>query len=343
MTPPHPRRIACLLYPGFMSLDVVGPLQVFASANVEMERQGRAPAYALQLVAEAAGPVACSAGFAVVADAARRDVALPGLDTLLVPGGMGVDAQLDDTALHDWLRQAERTARRVGSVCSGALLLARAGLLDGRPATTHWDSVDGLRQGHPQVRVAGDRLHTYDPGGIDGDGHVFTSAGVTAGIDLALALVEHDLGRAMALAVARRLVMYLRRPGGQAQFSPLLAPDAAHAPRLTPLLEWIPGHLGGDLSLDALAARACMPPRTLTRVFQRELGTTPARYVERVRVEAASALLAQAQASVSTVARLCGFQHPETLRRAFHKHRAVSPQAYAERFGAGTAGVARPG
>ncbi|GKT18041.1 hypothetical protein AVHY2522_17360 [Acidovorax sp. SUPP2522] len=140
MTPPRPRRIAYLLYPGFMSLDVVGPLQVFASANVEMERQGRAPAYALQLVAEAAGPVACSAGFAVVADAARCDVALPGLDTLLVPGGMGVEAQLDDPALQDWLRQAERAARRVGSV-----LLARAGLLDGQPATTHWDSVDGLR------------------------------------------------------------------------------------------------------------------------------------------------------------------------------------------------------
>lgn len=149
---PHPRRIACLLFPGFMSLDVVGPLQVFASANVEMERQGRTPAYALQLVAESAGPVACSAGFAVVADTARRAVALAGLDTLLVPGGMGVEAQLDDAVLQDWLRQAERAARRVGSVCSGALLLARAGLLDGRPATTHWDSVESLRRCHPQVR-----------------------------------------------------------------------------------------------------------------------------------------------------------------------------------------------
>jgi transcriptional regulator GlxA family with amidase domain len=139
----------------------------------------------------------------------------------------------------------------------------------------------------------------------------------------------------MALAVARRLVMFMRRPGGQAQFSPLLAPETLHAPRLAALLEWIPTQLGGDLSLDALAGRACMPTRTLSRVFQRELGMTPARYVERVRVEAASTLLAQAQASISTVARLCGFEHPENLRRSFHKHRAVSPQAYAQRFGAG--------
>ncbi|MEP6722105.1 MAG: helix-turn-helix domain-containing protein [Variovorax sp.] len=326
------RAIACLLYPGFMSLDLVGPMQVLGSANAEREGHGLPPAYTLHLLAEQAGPVACSAGFAIVADSAREACDPGRFDTVLVPGGIGVDAQLDHAALLDWLRAAEPRVRRLGSVCSGALLLATAGLLDGHRATTHWSRVDALRRGHPQVVVEGDRLHTYDPHSPR-ERHLFTSAGVTAGIDLALALVEADLGRAMALAVARRLVMFMRRPGGQAQFSSFLAPETAHAPRLAALLDWIPGQLGSDLSLDALAGRACMPPRTFSRVFQREIGMTPGRYVERVRLEAAATLLAHAQASISTVARLCGFEHPENLRRVFHKHMAVSPQAYAERFG----------
>ncbi|SFP55797.1 transcriptional regulator, AraC family with amidase-like domain [Variovorax sp. PDC80] len=330
-----PRAIACTIYPDVQVLDVTGPLQVFASANVELQRQGRPAGYSLHLLADAAGPVACSAGFSLLAEAAREDEDPARFDTVLVPGGWGAEAQLRNAPLLAWLQRAEPRVRRLGSVCSGALILAQAGLLDGRLATTHWDSVEALRTRHPAVEVAADRLHTYDPSGREGDGHVFTSAGVTTGIDLALALVEHDLGRAIALAVARRLVMFLRRPGGQAQFSRFLAPEATHAPRLSSLLEWIPGQLAGDLSLEVLAERACMPPRTLSRVFRRELGMTPGHYVERVRVEAASALLAHAQTSVSTVARLCGFGHPETLRRSFHKHLAVSPQAFAERFGAG--------
>ncbi|MDQ0036371.1 transcriptional regulator GlxA family with amidase domain [Variovorax boronicumulans] len=328
-----PRAIACTIYPDVQVLDVTGPLQVFASANVELQRQGRPAAYTLHLLADAVGPVLCSAGFALVADAARDDEDPARFNTVLVPGGWGVDVQLRNEQLLAWLQRAEPRVRRLGSVCSGALILAQAGLLDGHCVTTHWDSIDTLRARHPQVDVAADRLHTYDPSGREGDGHVFTSAGVTTGIDLALALVEHDLGGPIALAVARRLVMFLRRPGGQAQFSRFLAPEATRAPRFAALLEWIPGQLAGDLSLDVLAGRACMPPRTLTRVFQRELGMTPGHYVERVRVEAASALLAHAQTSVSTVARLCGFRHPETLRRTFHKHLAVSPQAFAERFG----------
>ncbi len=328
------RRVACLLYPGFMSLDVAGPMQVFGSANAERDLHGLPPAYSLHLLADASGAVVTSAGFSMVADAAWRSVDPGGIDTLLVPGGEGVTAQLAQAGLRDWLRQAEPRVRRLGSVCSGALLLAAAGLLDGRRATTHWCRLEQLRRDHPAVRVDGDCLHTFDAASPR-DSHIFTSAGVTAGIDLALALVEADLGRPMALAVARRLVMFMRRPGGQAQFSPMLAPETRSAPRLASLLEWIPTQLGGDLSLDALAGRACMPTRTLSRVFRREVGTTPARYVERVRVEAASNLLAQGQASIATVARLCGFEHPENLRRSFHKHRAVSPQDYAQRFGGG--------
>ncbi|SDI23155.1 Transcriptional regulator GlxA family, contains an amidase domain and an AraC-type DNA-binding HTH domain [Pseudomonas flavescens] len=326
------RCIAALIYNDFMSLDVIGPLQVFASANVERNRQGLGDAYRLLMLAERAGPVRSSSGMRVMADAAWADCDPGSLDTLLIPGGLGEAAQCENQPLLDWLRSAEPRVRRFGSVCSGALILARTGLLDGHRVTTHWADIDTLRQ-HRKLRVDSDCLHTYDPAGSTGSHHLFTSAGVTAGIDLALALVEADLGRSMALAVARRLVMFLRRPGGQAQFSALLAPEPSRTPRLAELLAWIPANLGADLSLQALASEAKMAPRTLSRVFAKELGSGPARYVERVRLEAARALLQDAQASIATVARLTGFGHPENLRRVFHKHLSISPQQYAERFG----------
>jgi len=324
--------IAALIYPDFMSLDVVGPLQVFASANVERNRQGLGDAYRLLMLAEQPGPIISSAGMGVIADAAWRNVDPASLDTLLIPGGAGEARQCENQPLLSWLRDAEPHIRRLGSVCSGALILARTGLLDGRRVTTHWADIDALRQ-DGKLLVDSDCLHTYQPTAGDGSEHLFTSAGVTAGIDLALALVEADIGRSTALAVARRLVMFLRRPGGQAQFSALLAPEPSRTPRLAELLEWIPANLGSDLSLDALADRARMTPRTLSRVFAKELGTGPAGYVERVRLEAARSLLQDAQASISTVARLTGFGHPENLRRVFHKHLSISPQQYAERFG----------
>ncbi len=325
------RTIACLIYPDVMSLDVTGPLQVFASANVECQRQGLAAAYQLRILADQPGPVATSAGFQLVAEQAWADCAASDLDTLLIPGGLGETAQCANLPLLAWLRSVEPQVRRLGSVCSGALILAAAGLLDGRRATTHWADVPAL-QAHQHIEVDGDRLHTYDPEGRDGDAHVFTSAGVTAGIDLALALVEADLGRPLALAVARRLVMFLRRPGGQAQFSALLAPDANCTPRLLGLLEWIAQNLAADLSLEALAQRANLSSRSLSRLFVQELGTGPGRYVEQLRLEAARNLLQGSGASIGTVARLTGFRHPENLRRTFHKHLSVSPQDYAERF-----------
>ncbi|RYF75130.1 MAG: AraC family transcriptional regulator, partial [Comamonadaceae bacterium] len=276
---PRLRPVAGLLYDGVMSLDVAGPMQVFATANDERRGHGLPPAYGLTLLADQPGPIRTSAGFSLSAEQALADVDAATLDTVLVPGGDGVIAQMANADLLQWLRAAEPRVRRLGSVCSGALLLAEAGLLDGQRATTHWSRVGLLRSRHPAVQVDGDCLHTYDAAHPQAS-HLFTSAGVTAGIDLALALVEADLGRPLALAVARRLVMFLRRPGGQAQFSRLLAPELRHAPRLAALLEWMPGQIGGDLSLDALAAQACMPPRTLSRVFQRELGVSPGVYVE---------------------------------------------------------------
>ncbi len=326
------KTIACLLYPNVMSLDVTGPLQVFASANVERQRQGLPAFYRLVVLGQQAGAIATSAGFQLVAEQAWREIDAAQIDTLLIPGGLGEQAQCQNQKLLTWLRAAEPQVRRLGSVCSGALILAAAGLLNGRRATTHWADADNLRQDYPDVEVLANCLHTYDPQDLHGNGHVFTSAGVTAGIDLALALVEADLGRVTALAVARRLVMFLRRPGGQAQFSALLTPEPSRVPRLAALLEWIPAHLSDDLSLEALAAQAHMTPRTLSRVFVQELGMGPGRYVERIRLEAARNLLQDAQASISTVARLTGFGHPENLRRTFHKHLSVSPQEYAERF-----------
>ncbi|SFQ21036.1 GlxA family transcriptional regulator [Pseudomonas borbori] len=326
------KTIACLLYPNVMSLDVTGPLQVFASANVERQRQGLPAFYRLLVLGQQVGAVATSAGFQLLAEQSWREIDAARIDTLLIPGGPGQEAQCLNRELLAWLRTAEPQVRRLGSVCSGALILAAAGLLDGRRATTHWADADNLRRDYPDIEVLADCLHTYDPQDLHGNGHIFTSAGVTAGIDLALALIEADLGRVTALAVARRLVMFLRRPGGQAQFSALLTPEPSRVPRLAALLEWIPAHLSADLSLEALAAQAHMTPRTLSRVFVQELGMGPGRYVERIRLEAARHLLQDAQASIATVARLTGFAHPENLRRSFHKHLSVSPQEYAERF-----------
>ncbi|WP_286974883.1 helix-turn-helix domain-containing protein [Pseudomonas sp.] len=328
------KTIACLIYPDVMSLDVTGPLQVFASANVERQRQGLPAYYRITVLAQTPGPVATSAGFAIVADQALADTPPNSLDTLLIPGGIGETAQCANLQLLNWLADGEPHIRRLGSVCSGALILAAAGLLDGCKATTHWADIDTLRSRYPQVEVSADQLHTYDPQDLNGSAHLFTSAGVTAGIDLALALIEADLGRPMALAVARRLVMFLRRPGGQSQFSALLTPEPSRVPRLAALLEWIPHNLNADLSLETLAEQAHMSPRTLSRLFVHELGVGPARYVEQVRVESARNLLGAGHVSISTVARLAGFGHPENLRRSFHKHLAVSPQEYAERFGA---------
>ncbi|WP_417805182.1 GlxA family transcriptional regulator [Thalassospira lucentensis] len=326
------RLMVSYAYDNVMSLDIVGPLQVFATANDELALLGRVESYECMVVADQAGPIKTSSCIRLHADVARSDVSLKDIDTLFVPGGDGMPTLRKDVGLRQWLQDAEKKVTRLGSICSGALILAEAGLLDGRMATTHWSRCDEMARDFPAVHLMGDRLHSYDPTGFDGDPHVFTSAGVTAGIDLALAIVEADFGRTLALSVARRLVMFLKRPGGQAQFSSYLIPDKGVTSRLASLLDWVPGNLDQNLSLDVLADRAGMTPRTFSRVFTRDMGMSPARYVERVRVEAARALLQDDTTAISNVATLCGFRHPETLRRAFQRHLSVSPQEYAERF-----------
>ena len=220
-------------------------------------------------------------------------------------------------------RRTQRAAPRLGLFRRADL--AEAGLFDGRKATTHWADLAALGE-YASIEVQGDRLHTYDPTDPQAS-HLFSSAGVTAGIDLALAWWK-PISAALALAVAQRLVMFLRRPGGQAQFSPMLAAPSGNVARLAALLEWIPGHLGDDLSIEALAAQAHMTPRTLCRLFSQETGMGPGQYIERVRLEAARNLLLDAQASIATVARLTGFGHPENLRRSFQKHLSVSPRDF---------------
>lgn len=319
--PTPPRRIEVLAFPDVQLLDVAGPIQVFAAAN-ERASQAAAP-YAIWVVAPEGAQVRATSGLAFATEP-LPDPAEP-LDTLIVAGGQGVLRAAEDASLVDWLRARASTARRTASVCTGAFLLAAAGLLDRRRAVTHWEYCDLLRRRHPAVTVEPDPIFVQD-------GSVWSSAGVTAGIDLSLALVEEDLGRAVALAVARHLVVFLKRPGGQAQFSAALSLQSSDD-RFAELHGWLVEHLAEDLSLSRLAARAGMSERTFLRRYGEATGLTPARAIERLRVEAARQLLADTDLPAKRIAARCGFGSEETMRRSFARLQGVSPQDYRQRFG----------
>ncbi len=312
-------RIVVVAFPQVQSLDLTGPVEVFSIA----QRLGLAE-YEIEFVSSRAAPVRSSSGLRLVPDLAVSACEGP-IDTLLVPGGLGTAAARHDSRLVDWLALAAVRSRRVASVCTGAFLLARAGLLDGRRATTHWESCDALSRHHPEVTVDPDSIFVRDD-------NVYTSAGVTAGIDLALALLEDDAGHEAALEVARQLVVFVRRPGGQAQFSAQLEHPPARRPTLRDLQSWLPDHLDEDLTVEALAERAFMSPRNFARAFRREVGVTPAAYVARLRVERARLDLEAGDAPVDVVARRCGFGTVETMRRTFRRHLHTSPAEYRERF-----------
>ncbi len=311
-----------LAYPSVQLLDVTGPLQVFATTNEMVAQAGGVPPYQLRVVAQRGGSVTASAGLGITAAALPR-INAP-LDTLIVAGGPGVEAASADAHLVEWVRRRATSARRVASVCTGAFLLAASGMLDGRRAVTHWSYCAELARRFPKVRVEPDPIFVRD-------GDVWTSAGVTAGIDLALALVEQDLGRTVALDVARYLVVFLKRPGGQAQFSTALSLQTADDEFGT-LNDWIAKHLGDDLSLPALADRAGMSERSFSRHYTQATGLTPARAVERLRVEAARRLLSESRLPVKRIAQRCGFGSEETLRRSFARQLASTPQDYRARF-----------
>jgi transcriptional regulator GlxA family with amidase domain len=321
-SPTPVRTVDVLAYPAVQLLDVTGPLQVFATANDIIAGTGGARPYAPRVVSQGGRGVTASAGVTLAANPLPR--AGQALDTLLVPGGEGVDAAAANPVLVDWVRQRATRARRLASVCTGAFLLAATGLLDGRRAVTHWKYCAKLAQRFPAVHVESDPIFVSD-------GSVWTSAGVTAGIDLALALVEEDLGRSVALAVARYLVVFLKRPGGQAQFSAALALQAADD-RFGALHGWINNHLGDDLSLSVLANRAGMSERSFSRHYAQASGQTPARAIERLRVEEARRLLSESRTPVKRIAQRCGFGSEETMRRSFLRLLAVTPQDYRSRF-----------
>jgi transcriptional regulator GlxA family with amidase domain len=317
-----PRRIAIVAFPDVQLLDVTGPYEVFAQAG-RFLRPGSV-AYAVEILTTGARPITSSSGVRLLPDRSIRDVRGE-LDTVLVAGGPGVRSAMNDRPLLAWLRRVARRARRLGSVCSGTFVLAEAGLLDGRRVTTHWGSCELLARRYPRITVEPDPIFVRDRA-------IYTSAGVTAGMDLSLALVEEDLGRRAALEVARWLVLFLKRPGGQSQFSTQLSAQIAEREPLRELQAWIADNLDADLSVPALAERVCMSPRNFARAFRREVGLTPAAYVEAARVETARIALDGSQEPIEAVARRCGFGTVETMRRAFHRRLGVGPSSYRDRF-----------
>ncbi|MFG2966785.1 GlxA family transcriptional regulator [Streptomyces sp. NPDC048288] len=320
------RTVLVVLFDGVQSLDVTGPVEVFTGAETQTPGS-----YRIRTASLDGAPVRTSSGLTVVPDGALTEAA-PEPHTLLVPGGQGT--RRPDPELVEWLRAHGPRAGRLVSVCTGAILLAEAGLLDGHRATTHWAYCDKLARDHPAVEVDPDPIYVRD-------GRLSTSAGVTSGIDLALALVEEDLGRAVALTVARHLVVFLRRPGNQAQFSAQLAAQTARREPLREVQQWITEHPEGDLGVEALAARAALSPRHFARAFQAETGTTPGRYVDRVRLEHARRLLEDTGDGVAEVSRASGYGTPEAMRRAFLKALGATPAEYRRRFR--PAAVGRPG
>jgi len=329
---PGPRRVVIVAFDRVQVLDITGPSEVFSLADRARAAAGVSAAgstYSIELLAAVGG--AGAAGATVRTSSGLKlepHGPLDGreIDTLIVPGGQGTRDATKDEHLISWIRAAARRSRRVTSVCTGAFLLARAGLLDGRRATTHWAACNALQRLHPSVEVDPDPIFVRE-------GNVYTSAGVTAGIDLALALVEEDLGPQAALNAARSLVLFVRRPGGQAQFSAVLETQAASHRRIRELQQWISDHLTDDLTVTALADRCHMSERNFSRVFAREVGLTPAAYVESLRLERARLLLETTEHQLEQIARECGFGTVETLRRTFARRLRASPSDYRRRFG----------
>ncbi|HEX4550144.1 GlxA family transcriptional regulator [Pseudomonas sp.] len=322
---PASRDVVFIAYPRMSLLDLSGAQTVFWAASRALAERGQ-PGYHLRTASLEGGLVSTVEGLAVDT-CTLQELDITALDTLVVPGAPDICQTLDEYAgLTTWLQRQAPAARRVVSVCSGAFLLAQAGLLDGRRAATHWAMCDTLRERFPAIEVDADAIFIQQ-------GAVWTSAGVTAGIDLALALVEADCGREVALHVARELVVYLKRPGGQAQYSTLLQSQAQDSPQFDPLHLWLIDHLGDPkLTVERLAEQAKMSLRNFTRVYKQSTGRTPSKAIELFRLEAARRLLENSAHNIDKVARLCGFGDEERLRACFQRHLSISPRDYRSRF-----------
>ena len=324
--PAKPRRIVLLAFEGALAIDIAGPSDAFGITN-RLDRT-RPPYYSLRYVSVRGGAVRTSSGLTLETERVGPHL-FKELDTLIVSGGSFMQQTVLDKALVRWIARAAPHARRVCSVCSGAFLLAEAGLLDRRRAVTHWDMAQLFRARYPKVRLELDPIFVED-------GNVWTSAGVTAGIDLALALIRRDLGPAIAMATAKDMVMFMQRPGGQAQFSAALLGQAALRQRDDPMIEiasYISANLAGDLSVAALARSASMSPRSFARLFDGRVDRlTPAKLVEGMRVEAAARALSETASPIKQVAAICGFGDEERMRRAFLRKLGVAPSEYRTRF-----------
>lgn len=319
----EPRSVVVVAFDDFQLLDLAGPVEAFETAN----RLGGEPRYGRTLVTANGRNVRSSSGVAVGADASITALAEATalIDTLVVVGGLGSRRCAQDEAFLASIAALASRSRRITSVCTGALVLAAAGLLDGHRATTHWASSDELAASHPTVEVLADRIYVHDR-------DRWTSAGVTAGIDLALALIEDDHGAVLAHQVAGWLVVFTRRPGGQAQFSAQLRAEPARTPAIREVQLWLSDHLADDLTVARLAERAGMSERTFARAFRAETGTTPAAHVEDLRVEAARRLLEGTDLTVAAVATRVGLKHPETLHRAVARRLGTTPDRYRQHF-----------
>ena len=313
-----PLQIAIPIFPGLQSLDAIGPAQVFGSANQMLKHE----AYRIRLVSAAPGAIATSAGFPLLAESLKA-VPPKSIDTLIVPGGddQGIRGALADKSLRAWIAEAAKQARRACSVCSGAFLLAATGMLKGKRVATHWSATDDLQKNFPDLDVDREAIYINE-------GKCWTSAGVTTGIDMALALVEEALGRDIAMAVARQLVVYMRRPGHQTQFSTTLVAQSTKDNRLAELASWAERNVDKALDVETLAEHAHMSLRSFHRHCQTELGVSPAKFVEGLRLDAARRLLETRSFDLAQVAARSGFSGSDHLIRAFERRFGVTPGVY---------------
>jgi transcriptional regulator GlxA family with amidase domain len=314
-------KVGMVVFPGFQLLDIAGPKDAFAEVKVLSKGECE---YDMLTIGTTRGSLQSSSGLAIMPERTIFD-ACPEFDTIIVPGGLGIFDAYDDPALSDWLRAQYRRARRVCAICNGIFALGSAGLIDQRVITTHWMDAPRLAATFPKARIEPDHIYVKD-------GKIYSTAGVTAGIDLSLALIEEDFGKAMALDVAKYLIVYLRRAGGQSQFSPLLESQASPGSNTTSLQQYILDNLHLDHTIASLAERAHMSSRNLARTFGKECGMTPMAFLSNARIDAARRYLESTELSLREIARRCGFDSTDSLRRTFNRRLQINPAEYRARF-----------
>lgn len=319
---PENRKIGILIYPEAEVLDITGPHEVFSMVSGFQQQYQLSTPYEVFLISNSLKPVKMSSGMKLQPDYRFEDCPLP-LDTLIIPGAETIEQALKKPALLDWIEQQASETSRLVSICTGAFFLAELGLLDGKKVTTHWGYCQLLQKSYPGLEVVPDAIYIKE-------GNIYTSAGITAGMDLALALVEEDAGKEISMSIARKLVLFYKRPGGQNQFSEFILSQSKSF--FNELIDWAIQNLSGDLSIEKLARQVNMSPRNFTRLFKKELEETPARFIEKLRLHQARILLENKTSSLKEVADQCGFKSEEQMRRAFQRELCVTPREYRTRF-----------